>query len=151
MIQTYRRHRNLSLESSPDSVIDTLGFPPADIETFVPITLVAVEVLRACVERSASISQFQYHPGLQAARASINEISWPRVISISKVENRWVGGAGRRTLLHDRDVFLCGDHRHDCKVIAVRNSSKSGPTPRTQAVMAKADLVNHARSDSQPQ
>ena len=45
---TYRRHHSLSFEPSPHPVVDTLGLSPTRIDTFVGITLVAVEAFRIC-------------------------------------------------------------------------------------------------------
>lgn len=42
-----RRHSGLTLETSPDSVIDTLGLPPICVDTFVRVALVTIEALRA--------------------------------------------------------------------------------------------------------
>ena len=56
--KTYRRHSRLSLEPSPDSVVDTLGFAPICVDTFVGIALVPVEALRAYKARSQRTKQF---------------------------------------------------------------------------------------------
>lgn len=42
-----RRHSSLTLESSSDPVVDTLGFPPICVDTFVGVALVTIEALRA--------------------------------------------------------------------------------------------------------
>lgn len=45
---TYRWHNHLSLETSSDTVINTLRLSPACVDTFVGIALMSVETLGAC-------------------------------------------------------------------------------------------------------
>lgn len=40
-VGTYLRHRELTLETTPDSVINTLGFPPCLLHSMVTVGLVA--------------------------------------------------------------------------------------------------------------
>ena len=47
--RTYRRHSSLPLEPSPHTIVNTLWFPPAWVNAFVSIALVAVEALCACI------------------------------------------------------------------------------------------------------
>lgn len=44
------RHGELTLESAPHSVVDTLGFPPCLLHTVIPIRLVTLECLRALLD-----------------------------------------------------------------------------------------------------
>lgn len=45
---SYLGHRRLSLEASPHAVVDTLGLPPAGVDTLEAVTLVALEARSAC-------------------------------------------------------------------------------------------------------
>ena len=46
-VSTHRRHSSLALETSSDSVVNTLGLPPVCVNTFVGVALVTIEALRA--------------------------------------------------------------------------------------------------------
>ena len=54
---TYRGHSQVALEPPADAGVDTLGLPPAGVDTLEAVTLVASEALRAYIQ-SMSISQF---------------------------------------------------------------------------------------------
>lgn len=45
---TNRWHGSLTLETSADTIINTLRLPPVRIDTFVGVTLMTIEALRAC-------------------------------------------------------------------------------------------------------
>jgi len=44
---TYRWHSSLSLEASPDPIVDTLWLAPVCVNAFVGVALVTIEALRA--------------------------------------------------------------------------------------------------------
>jgi hypothetical protein len=46
---TYRWHNHLTLESSSDTVINTLGLSPAGVDTFVGVALVTSKLLGSCI------------------------------------------------------------------------------------------------------
>lgn len=48
MRMSYLGHGRLSLEASPHAVVDTLGLPPAGVDTLEAVTLVALEARSAC-------------------------------------------------------------------------------------------------------
>lgn len=99
--ETYRRHCNLTLESPPYAIIDTLWLPPAWVHTFVGIALMAVEAL--CTWKTVNqwvSSYYHWEPGFCA---------------ISDKNTKAVGGMvcsfiSRHTLFHDLDMFLSGSH-----------------------------------------
>ena len=53
-ILSYLWHSSLALESPSHSVVDTLGFPPAWVNTFESVTLMAVEALSVWIQESMS-------------------------------------------------------------------------------------------------
>ena len=53
-ILSYLWHSSLALESPSHSVVDTLGFPPAWVNTFESVALMAVEALSVWIQESMS-------------------------------------------------------------------------------------------------
>ena len=54
-ILSYLWHSSLALESPPHSIVDTLGFPPARVNTFESVALMAVEALNVWTQEGVSV------------------------------------------------------------------------------------------------
>ena len=106
---TYRWHNHLTLESSSDTIVNTLGLSPACVDAFVGVALMPVETLRACkIQESISIIQHISSRTPDVIFASV-------IFKVLQRENsRSLFGEVERTLLDDRDVLLCGNHLQSC-------------------------------------
>ncbi len=107
---TYRGHSKVALEPSPDTVVNTLGLAPRSVQALEPVALVAHEALGACIPTRSSTSESSkksivgMESSLPASKGARSGGRFGRI-------NRWRGsGLGKRTLLHDRDVLLSGNH-----------------------------------------
>ena len=95
----------MSLESSSDTVVNTLRLSPAWVDTFVGVALMSVETLGAyTIEMSTPA-----HPNMSPASLKFN-IAIPFFEILARGISRSRGGWDQRTLLDDRDVLLCGNH-----------------------------------------
>lgn len=108
---TYRRHNHLSLETSSDTVINTLRLSPARVDTFVGIALMSVETLGAYNKNCQStIFRIQVQ---SSSFAESNDVSNPFSDQqcygnrISNIEG------SKHTLLDDRNVLLSGNHLYE--------------------------------------
>lgn len=98
----YLWHSSLAFKPPPHPVINTLRLPPAGIDAFEAIALVAVEPLGICNEKAQnkrqSKDQFPSRPRLSLQLPRCPPLCW--------------GGrlCCRLTLLDNCDVFLCRHH-----------------------------------------
>lgn len=90
---SYLWHDSLSLESSPDPVVDTLRLPPCGWNAFEAVRLVAQEVRAACI---MVLVQCLHNYAMSGV---------PLVAL--RIEYR---ATSKRTLLDNWDVLLCDSH-----------------------------------------